>query len=319
MRGAVENTGVEFTVTEHLDLWSLKRESGLDGWTMVDCSVGADGLVYLLFSGHVPERINGMFVDTRANAHYRGIGLAVDWQDGTVLGWEPYDFGVQEMNFHFIQPIGEDILLLGARSMCYRDGSVDQNAVIVDKNGRKLQEMCLGDGIQSCAVACDGRIITSYFDEGVFGNFGWDRPVGSCGLIVWDRNGQPIWKNKTYPIWDCYAMNLDDQENLWFYYYSEFNLVRMNFRSGDRVFKPQRDGMTAFLITASGRGILTDGGYGDHSQFHYYELRGQELRYKGGADIVCEGKKLLLKQYRFRGSKAVLLDNQERLFCREIL
>ena len=67
------------------------------------------------------------------------------------------------------------------------------------------------------------------------------------------------------------------------------------------------------------RGILTDGGYGDHSQFHYYELKGQELRYKGGADIVCEGKKLLLKQYRFRGSKAVLLNNQERLFCREIL
>ena len=198
---------------------------------MVDCSVGADGLVYLLFSGHVPERINGMFVDTRANAHYRGIGLAVDWQDGTVLGWEPYDFGVQEMNFHFIQPIGEDILLLGSRSRCYRDGSVDQNAVVVDKNGRKLREMCLGDGIQSCAVACDGRIITSYFDEGVFGNFGWDRPVGSCGLIVWDRNGQPIWKNKTYPIWDCYAMNLDDQENLWFYYYSEFNLVRMNLNA----------------------------------------------------------------------------------------
>ena len=49
-----------------------------------------------------------------------------------VLGWEPYDFGVQEMNFHFIQPIGEDILLLGSRSRCYRDGSVDQNAVVVE-------------------------------------------------------------------------------------------------------------------------------------------------------------------------------------------
>lgn len=310
---------MEFTVTEYLDLGALKQELGLAGWAMVDCSVGADGLVYLLFSGHVPERINGMFVDTRANAHYRGIGLAVDWQDGTVLGWEQYDFGMQGMNFHFIQPIGEDILLLGARSRCYRDGSADQNAVIVDRNGGKLREMCLGDGIQSCAVTADGRIITSYFDEGVFGNFGWDKPVGSCGLIVWDRQGREVWKNGTYPIWDCYAMNLDDQENLWFYYYDEFNLVRTNFRSGDRVFKPRHDGMTDFLVTASGRGILTDGGYGNHSQFHYYEFRGQELRYQAAADIVCAGKKLLLKQYHFRGSKAVMLDNRERLFCREIL
>ena len=310
---------MEFAVTEYLDLAVLKQEQGLGAWTMVDCSVGADGMVYLLFSSHVPERINGMFVDTWANARYRGIGLAVDWQDGTILGWEEYEFGVHEMNYHFIQPLGEDILLLGARARRYRDGSTDMNAVIVDKNGGTLRSMCLGDGIESCAVTRDGRIITSYFDEGVFGNFGWDSPVGSCGLIVWDRMGEAVWKNKAYSICDCYAMNLDDQEHLWFYYYNEFNLVRTDFQSGDMVFKTRHDGMTAFLVAASGRGLLTDGGYGNHSQFHYYELRGRSLSYKAAADIVYQGKKLLLKRYHFRGSKAVLLDNRERLFCREIL
>ena len=48
-----------------------------------------------------------------------------------------------------------------------------------------LSRFCLGDGIQDCVVKKDGTIITSYFDEGVFGNYGWDEPLGDCGLIAW--------------------------------------------------------------------------------------------------------------------------------------
>ena len=310
---------MEIVMTEFLDVAALQRELGMEAWTMADCSVGADGMIYLLFSACVPERINGMFVDTRADTEYRGLGIAADWQDGTILGWEQYDFGMHEMNYHFIQPVGEDILLLGARARRYRDGSADQNAVIVDRYGRKLHKMCLGDGIESCAVTRDGRIVTSYFDEGVFGNFGWDQPVGSCGLIVWDRDGNAVWKNRAYSICDCYAMNLDDQENLWFYYYDEFNLVRTDFKSKDWAFKPRRDGITAFLVTASGRGLLTDGGYGKHGQFHYYEFRGMNLAYKAPVDVVFDGKTLSFNWLHFRGSKAVLVDNCGRLFCREIL
>ena len=162
-------------------------------------------------------------------------------------------------------------------------------------------------------------MITSYFDEGVFGNFGWDQPVGSCGLIVWGRDGNAVWKNRVYSICDCYAMNLDDQENLWFYYYDEFNLVRTDFKSKDWVFKPRRDGITAFLVTASGRGLLTDGGYGKHGQFHYYEFRGMNLAYKAPVDVVYNGKTLSFNRLHFRGAKAVLVDNCGRLFCREIL
>ena len=116
---------MEIVMTEFLDLAALQRELGMETWAMADCSVGADGMIYLLFSACVPERINGMFVDTRANTEYRGLAIAADWQDGTILGWEQYDFGVHEMNYHFIQPVGEDILLLGARARRYRDGSRD--------------------------------------------------------------------------------------------------------------------------------------------------------------------------------------------------
>ncbi|WP_176444820.1 hypothetical protein [Paenibacillus herberti] len=40
------------------------------------------------------------------------------------------------------------------------------------------REFLLGDGIQSVQVTDKGIIWTSYFDEGVFGNNGWDKPIG---------------------------------------------------------------------------------------------------------------------------------------------
>ena len=85
---------MEIVMTEFLDVAALQRELGMEAWTMADCSVGADGMIYLLFSACVPERINGMFVDTRANTEYRGLGIAADWRDGTILGWGQYDFGI---------------------------------------------------------------------------------------------------------------------------------------------------------------------------------------------------------------------------------
>ena len=69
----------------------------------------------------------------------------------------------------------------------------------------------------------------------------------------------------------------------------------------------------------SGRGLLTDGGYGKHGQFHYYEFRGMNLAYKAPVDVVFDGKTLSFNWLHFRGSKAVLVDNCGRLFCREIL
>ena len=71
------------------------------------------GIIWLLF------RHQGMFVDTQANTEYRALCLFIDWQDGSLLGEEVLEFGVRKMNFHFIQPIGDDILLLAtAATFC---------------------------------------------------------------------------------------------------------------------------------------------------------------------------------------------------------
>lgn len=109
-----------------------------------------------------------MFVDTKANTEYSAIRLSVDWESGEVVHHELLEFGNHKMNFHFIQPIGENILLLGVRCMYYENPGPEKNAVLVDVMGNVVKEFCLGDGIQDCIVTDSGDIITSYFDEGVF-------------------------------------------------------------------------------------------------------------------------------------------------------
>lgn len=80
--------------------------------------------------------------------------------------------------------------------------------------------------------------------EGVFG----DAPFGNKGLVVWNCMRHRIWENEKYGIMDCYAINVDEQENLWFYYYADDDLVRTDFEK-DISYHPEIEGMTKFLIT----------------------------------------------------------------------
>lgn len=305
-------------VTSYTERNVLQKQYGLEHETFVNDTIGYDGSVWLLFARSVPKRINGMFVDTEANTDYHALCLWVNWTDGTLLGGELYPLGFHEMNFHHVMPLGEDILLVGARCRKYKDGTAENNGVLLKKDGTKLAEMCLGDGIESCIVTEDGRIITGYFDEGVFGNFGWDQPVGACGLIVWDSRGQRLWENKKYPIYDCYAMNVDEQGALWFYYYDEFHLVKTDFKR-DVIYRPKAEGCSAFLINRSHTALIMDGGYGRHSQFYRYEIKGDQLGSRAPSEVIFREKPLLLSSYRFRGAKAVLTDSDGRMFFTEVI
>lgn len=305
-------------VMEWIDLKRMVLGYGLEHDTLVNICIGYDEGVYLLFSAHVPERIRGMVVDTEANTHYRAICLWIDWQDGSLLGEELLDFGTRKMNFHFIQPIGDRILLLGARTVLHKDASPDQNAVFLTRDGRVLSRTCFGDGIQDCIVLEDGRIITSYFDEGVFGNFGWYKPLGACGLLVWNEAGQVVWKNTAHSIMDCYAMNVDEQENLWFYYYSDFNLVRTDFQS-ETVYRPKISGSSTLLIMKSHTGVIMDSGYGSRGRLKMLRLLGNRLGSAIDVQITYDGRSVPMDMCCFRSSKAVMSDGRERLYCIDII
>lgn len=298
-------------------IMELKKQYCLESFRLVNIQTGYDDAVYLLFSGNIPEQINGIYVNTEANTEYRVLCLYTDWTEGSVLGGEVFQLGTHRMNFHFVQPIGDKLLLLGSRCRRFSDGTSEKNAVLVSKTGQVVWEKCFGDGIQDCVITRDAQILTSYFDEGVWGNMGWTQPIGSCGIIKWDGQGNILWKNKKYDICDCYVMTVDDRENLWFYYYTDFDLVKTDFKQ-DRVYSTGIEGSNAFLFTKDGKYTMFDGGYNRHSAFKGAKLLDDGLGPLFDIDIV-EGEGPILPRYTvLRGSKAVFVDNKGKIYLKGI-
>jgi hypothetical protein len=100
--------------------------------------------------------------------------------------------------FPFIQilPTGH-ILVAGSRCR-YSNGRAELNAALYTPEGTLAHQMTLGDGIQDIQASRQGELWVSYFDEGVFGNYGWDQPIGAPGLVCFGQDGQVRW-NFTAP------------------------------------------------------------------------------------------------------------------------
>ena len=256
-----------------IDLDQLRRENHLEGTEVTDFFTARDGKVYLLMEQ--PSETQGKDWLSIPST-YTAVEIQLDWAEQRVLETTLFPLGLLKFQFHYLRPAGEHFLLLGARC-AYRENGPDQNAWIVSRDGAVLSRFCLGDGIQDCVVKKDGTIITSYFDEGVFGNYGWDEPLGDCGLIAWTSDGTPLWKNEKYSIYDCYAISLDEEENLWFYYYDEFRLVRTNFKE-DLVFELPIEGSGAFSV--AGNAFLFQGGYQQRDKFYFLTAHGDRLGQK---------------------------------------
>ena len=174
-----------------IDLDQLRRENHLEGTEVTDFFTARDGKVYLLMEQ--PSETQGKdWLSTPST--YTAVEIRLNWAEQRVLETTLFPLGLLKFQFHYLRPAGDHFLLLGARC-AYRENGPDQNAWIVSRDGAVLSRFCLGDGIQDCVVKKDGTIITSYFDEGVFGNYGWDEPLGACGLIAWTSEGTPLWKN----------------------------------------------------------------------------------------------------------------------------
>ena len=300
-----------------MDLNELRRDTHLEDAVLSDFSMGWDQKIYLLFKQTTESQDK---ITAKTPADYTVAELKMDWAGGEILDMAVFPLGRLKFQLHYLRAIGENFLLFRARC-AYRENGPEQNAWTVSRNGAVLSRFCLGDGIQNCAVKADGTIITSYFDEGVFGNYGWADPrsahgyvppVGECGLIAWTPEGIPLWKNEKYPIYDCYAISLDEEENLWFYYYDEFRLVRTNFKE-DFVFELPIEGSGAFSVAPSGDTFLFEGGYQKHGKFYFLTARGGRLGQKQKAVPTCDGKKvsvercsLLRSQMLFLGKNGVL-------------
>ena len=290
-----------------VNLRDLFTEQGMDGLDFVSMDIGYDGKVYFLFSSGVPDRIDGMFVNTAANAAYTALVVTPSWENGSVEKAEKLDLGKHAMNFHFIRPVPDgSILLLGARCLYSEKNGPEKNAVFTDREGSVLRELTFGDGIADCIVRNDGVIITSYFDEGIFGNYGWEEPIGSCGLCAWTADGSMIWRSER-DITDCYAINIDENGNLWYYYYTDFQLIRTDF-STETEYDPMVEGADSFAVVENGSLLIMDGGYEDSYSFHAGRIRNGRIEAPEPLEFVSEdGISVTGVSIIWGGAKALVL------------
>jgi hypothetical protein len=167
-----------------------------------------------------------------------------------------------------VQPLpGGRILVVGARCR-WRATGPDRNAVVYDSEGQVVTEQTLGDGIEHVLTTPIGRIWVGYFDEGVYGNYGWGdlsspAPIGACGLVRFSTELQLEWEYPVDSRWgsisDCYALNVDG-EDAWACYYTGFPVVRIDDGSVAGWRNPVARGARALLASDAHAAFV--GGYG---------------------------------------------------------
>lgn len=214
--------------------------------TLLSIAIGFDNDVLALFTKEQPPLIDGCFPATVTEESY--AYQVVHLKDGqkTIL-----NLPLEKWNYHYIQPIDDgNILLVGARSYYHDAGNIEENARVYDENGKFLRSFCLGDGIGHVYVTRNQEIWTGYFDEGVFGNYGWEEPIGSSGLVGWDATGRKIdslEEDDEYHVFECLALNGAVDGEIFFYFSIESQIgVRKEGRT--TYYSPPDMGLQAFAI-----------------------------------------------------------------------
>lgn len=294
---------------------------------LVAFNIGPDGLVYIVVALEpLRYRFEGpggaSFVRTKPDRpqNYRVVGLS-----GSEVVLDVRIEG-EKYNIHEVQPLPDAFLLVCARS--YRKGpdDYDRNGRIYSLNGKFQREILLGDGIQAVQATPQGIIWTSYFDEGIFGNYGWGNPVGASGLIAWDAFGEKRFefepREGLQAICDCYALNVESENATWFYFYSDdFPLVYLRRREIASVWKMPLGGSDAFAVFAGY--ALFRGVYGDRDTYHVFRLaRDGNPQSIGQFDLRNrEGEKILAERAVGRAGAIHLISGNSafRLELREVL
>ncbi|MGC4093270.1 MAG: hypothetical protein QM756_36345 [Polyangiaceae bacterium] len=245
------------------------------GRQLVAFNAGSDGAVYLLFA-ELPlnyrsggkNTSNFAVTQPKRAQTYRAVSI----RNGAV----ELDVTIsrERFNIHHLQPLGELLLLVCARSHYGRAGNPERNGRLYTRGGELVGELLLGDGIQDVQTTAEGTIWASYFDEGVFGNFGWAEPLGAAGLVEWSRDGAKLYEfeppDGLDSICDCYALNVT-ADDVWLCYYTDFPLVRLRNRRVSGDWRAPVEGSAAFAI-GSGH-CLFQGGYDERTEYVLAELQ----------------------------------------------
>lgn len=278
-----------------------------EGGRLVAFSVGHNGEPLLVFEYGPEDRIEetdpefATFPKSRADAPHP---IRVVWKGAG--GTHSVDLQGERFNFHFAQLLPNDrLLLVCARARRFEEGEPERNARVYSKEGTLEAAWCFGDGISDVQVDASGRAWVSYFDEGVFGNFGWGTgkgpvPIGESGLVAFDTtSGARVFAyeapDAAGPIDDCYALSVSGEET-WAYYYSDFWLARIVGGRVTGVFRAPIEGSRCLAV--AGELVLLHGSYESEDTI-LLQLKGDALTRLGKVKLEMRGK---MSELRARGA-----------------
>ena len=169
-----------------------------------------------------------------------------------------------------VQVLPQDRVLVVAARCRWRPDGPDRNAMVYDADGQVVAEQTLGDGIQHVLATRGGQVWVGYFDEGVYGNYGWGdagvpSPLGAPGLVRFSSHLQPDWRYPSHvdnpwgAISDCYALNVDG-DTAWACYYTDFPVVRV--RAGTLTGWRNTSARGGRALAVSDTRVALCGGYG---------------------------------------------------------
>lgn len=213
----------------------------------------------------------------------------------------PYSF-----SFPIVRFLRDNLALVVNARVSKKD---DINALIMDLSEKKvLKEFNVGDGVKD-VVILDDYIAISYFDEGIFGNVS----PSEVGVAIFDHAGEYLYGylssvDKPVDIADCYALTKTGKNNIAFFPYSEFEVVRFNIEN-----KTQEVFETPKTLHGSGAMTLVDdtvflrGPYGDKSD------RSSVFAYNLGTRNVLKVGKIEGKFCRGLQGGRFLLRNEDKM------
>ena len=92
-------------------------------------------------------------------------------------------------------------------------------------------------------------------------------------MISWDKFGNKIWEYEPVEgldfMADCYAMNIDDKDAIWFYYYTDFRVVQLSQSGKVSVWDCKLTGSSSLNVEYNN--LLMAGGY-DEDNFVWMEV-----------------------------------------------
>lgn len=228
------------------------------------------------------------------------------------------DLPKEKWNYHFIQPMDDGhFLLVCARSRYHDAQNIEQNARVYDENGLFIRSFCLGDGIEHVYVTKTQEIWTGYFDEGVYGNYGWEVPIGRRGLVGWDAWGaklDSLEEDKEYFIHECMALNGEIAGGIGFFFSLDLKFgVRKERHT--TYYSSEETSYRAFAM--NGDRIVAHRGNGKRTLF---ELQREGNEYKTVRNIELmkpNGKPMKPQLVNNRENKLLFLDGEE-LFMYEV-